>query len=156
MKKFILAVHFLFVSVVIAISPVSAIASEDSAEIAAILKADGDWLATSKSGEDFIGYTDPDFTFFPPGAPFMDDKKKMIAHWNAIVNTPGLELVWGPTLAVVSKGGDLGFSSGWYTLKTVDEAGKVNVAKGKYLTVMRKQANGEWRPLADIFNADSN
>ncbi len=131
------------------------ITSEETGEIAAILKADGDWLAISKSGEDFIGFTDPDFTFLPPGAPFMDDKKKMIAHWNEIVNTPGLELVWGPTHAVVSKGGDLGMSSGWYTLKTVDDDGKASVAKGKYITPMRKQANGEWRPLSDMFNADS-
>jgi ketosteroid isomerase-like protein len=152
MKKFISAMQSLLVAIVFATSPASA--GNDDAEIAAILKADGDWLATSLSGEDFIGFTDPEFTFFPPGAPFMDERQQMIDHWNAIVTTPGLELVWAPTNAVVSEGGDLGFSYGAYTLTTIDEAGNENVSAGKYLTAMRKQPNGEWRPLADIFNAD--
>ncbi len=124
------------------------------AEKAALIKADGAWFATSKSGADFIGYTDPEFTFFPPGAPFMSDKDVMIKHWDSIVSTPRLELVWGPDGAFVSENGDYGHTYGWYTLKTVDDKGAKNVSKGKYLTVMRKQANGEWRPLADIFNAD--
>lgn len=148
---FILAVVTTF-----AMSSTYAVASENDVEIAAIIKADGDWLATSKDAEKFIGHTDPEFTFFPPGASFMDDRKAMIDYWDALVSTPGLELVWGPNGAVVSKSGDLGYSYGWYKLTTVDEKGAKSVSNGKYLTAMRKQANGEWRPLADIFNSDGN
>lgn len=132
-----------------------AFADGSKTEIEALMKADNAWLATSKEGADFIGFTDPEFTFFPPNAPFMSDKQQMIEYWDAIVKTPDLELMWGPNGAVVSESGDLGYTYGSYTLTTKADDGTPNVAKGKYVTVLRKQDNGEWRPLADIFNADN-
>lgn len=140
---------------IFAMLPFVAVAGDAEAEKAAIMKADGDWLATSKNGADFIGFTDPDFTFYPPGAPFMSDKIEMINHWESIVSTPGLELVWGPNGAVVSEGADLGYSYGWYKLTTIDDKGAPTESTGKYVTIMRKQADGKWRPLLDIFNADN-
>lgn len=154
MKKFAKTTKELALFLLIAFAPMTGLAADPEAEKAAILKADAAWLATSKSGADFIGFTDPDFTFFPPGAPFMSVKEEMIEHWDSIVNTPGLELIWGPNGAVVSKDGDLGYSYGWYKLTTVDDDGETKEATGKYVTVMRKQPSGEWRPLVDIFNSN--
>ncbi len=147
-------IRIFFTSILLLFQTQFASAIDLEAEKSAIIKADGDWFAVSKDAEKFIGYTDPDFTFYPPGAPFMSDKKQMIKHWKSIVTTPGLKLVWGPDGANVSKSGDLGYSHGWYKLTTVDDKGKPTISKGKYVTVMRKQSNGEWRPLIDIFNAD--
>lgn len=138
----------------VSLSSLPAMADSQKEEVAALMKADGAWFAKSKDGAAFIGFTDPDFTFYPPNAPFMSDKKQMIKYWDAIVKTPGLELVWGPDGAVVAKSGDLGYTYGRYRLTTKSKDGSPTVAKGKYVTVLRKQESGEWRPLVDIFNAD--
>ena len=123
-------------------------------ERAAIIKADKDWLAVSKNAAAFIAATDPSFQFFPPNAPFMNDRKKIEEFWRGLLETPGLTVVWAPDGAVVAAGGDMGYSYGFYTLTTGAGGSNPVTVKGKYLTVMRKQPNGRWAPVADIFNAN--
>ncbi len=135
------------------VAPFTVIAQEMD-EKKALLEADGKWLAISKDAAAFIGYTDPEFKFFPPNAPLMTDKSVAQEHWDKVINTPGLTLVWAPEGAEVAESGDLGFTYGFYQLTTTDESGKETENQGKYLTVMRKQASGEWRPLIDMFSAN--
>ncbi|OUR63091.1 hypothetical protein A9Q74_02475 [Colwellia sp. 39_35_sub15_T18] len=120
----------------------------------ALIEADKKWFSMSKSAEDFLAYTDPEFKFFPPNAPFMAKKETAQEFWRSIVETPGLTLTWSPEGAEASSTGDLGFTYGFYLLKALDDAGNETIDKGKYVTVMRKQKCGEWRPLNDIFNSD--
>lgn len=127
---------------------------DTDAERSAIISTDGEWLAVSTDAQAFIGATDPDFLLFPPGAPVISDRDKLEEFWHAFITTPGMKITWGPTDAVVSSGGDLGYSYGAYTMTTIVEDGGEETAEGKYVTVMRKQADGKWRPLVDIFNGD--
>ena len=123
----------------------------------ALIASDKKWLSISKSAQDFLDYTDPEFKFLPPNAPFMGEKETAQEFWRSIVETPGLTLTWAPESAeapVDSKIGAIGFTYGFYVLTSIDDAGVETVDKGKYVTVMRKQESGEWRPLNDIFNSD--
>jgi ketosteroid isomerase-like protein len=52
-------------------------------------------------------------------------------------------LAWWPAYAGISRSGDLGFTTGPFT---IDEARK---AQGWYFTVWRKQADGRWRWVLD-------
>ena len=49
---------------------------------------------------------------------------------------------------------DLAYVSGSYELTENDASGKPMTDKGKYLEVWKKQANGSWKCVADIFNSD--
>ncbi len=138
----------------LSLTPFAVAAGATSAQEQALMEADGNWLAVSKDAQKFIANTDDAFRFFPPSAPFIDDKKTAETYWDAVINTPGLTLVWAPEGAEVSSGGDMGFTYGFYTLTTTDDAGKETVATGKYVTVMRLRESGEWLPMVDVFNAN--
>jgi len=60
------------------------------------------------------------------------------------------------TQVEVSKGGDLAYSRGVYTVTLTDVATKRPVtAKGKYVLVYRKQPDGRWKAIHDINNNDA-
>jgi ketosteroid isomerase-like protein len=54
----------------------------------------------------------------------------------------------------VSRGGDFGYSSGTYEYTFKDAKGKPVIDRGKYLTVWKKQPDGNWKAVADIYNSD--
>lgn len=62
-----------------------------------------------------------------------------------------LEFTWDPTYAEVAASGDLGYTIGTYEM-TTSEAGTAGTVTGTYLTVWRRQPNGEWKVQADIGN----
>jgi ketosteroid isomerase-like protein len=121
---------------------------------AAIMQADKNWLAVSKNATAFVAATDPSFKFFPPNAPLIESRAEIEKFWRSLVETPGLSVVWAPKGAEVAKGGDLGYSFGAYSLKTGVGTSDPKESLGKYVTIMRKQANGSWAPVVDIFNPD--
>jgi ketosteroid isomerase-like protein len=53
----------------------------------------------------------------------------------------------------VALSGDLGVTSGPYQITMVENGKKVD-DKGKYITVWKKQADGSWKVVRDIFNSD--
>ena len=46
------------------------------------------------------------------------------------------------------------YTSGTTEMNFKDASGKTNHDKGKYLTVWKKQADGSWKVLYDMFNSD--
>ncbi len=58
-----------------------------------------------------------------------------------------------PTKVEASRGGDLGYSIGTYELTTYDPTGKPVTDCSKYVAVWKKQADGNWKAVADIFNS---
>ncbi len=65
-------------------------------------------------------------------------------------------LSWVPDKAEVAKSGDLGYTQGAYTMTVTDpKTKKVLTAKGKYVTIYRKQADGSWKVAADISNENA-
>jgi ketosteroid isomerase-like protein len=54
----------------------------------------------------------------------------------------------------VAQSGDLAYEIGTFDLTLANEAGKSNAMRGKYVVAWKKQASGEWKAAADIFNTD--
>jgi ketosteroid isomerase-like protein len=50
--------------------------------------------------------------------------------------------------------GDLGYTIGAYEMTFNDPTGKTVSDKGKYVTVWKKQKDGSWKVLLDVFNTD--
>ena len=57
-------------------------------------------------------------------------------------------LDWHPAIAVVSEAGDLGFTTGPYTLKG-RSPGTVDARQGMFFSIWRKDAKGVWRVAVD-------
>jgi ketosteroid isomerase-like protein len=61
-------------------------------------------------------------------------------------------LTWKPSSAEVSKSGDLGYTYGIYEFKTTNQNSIPLIAKGTYITVWKKQADGTWKVVLDTGN----
>ncbi len=99
-------------------------------------------------------FTD-DGAFLPPHAPRVDGPDNIQEFWAIVLGQPGFSIMWEPTSAHVSEGGDLGYTLGPYEMTVDDPDGNPMSLVGKYLTVWRKQADGQWKVTADIFNEDA-
>jgi hypothetical protein len=71
-----------------------------------------------------------------------------------MVANPGFAVGWQPTTVEVSTAGDLGYTVGTYESTLQDEHGNPVTDRGKYVTVWKKQPDGKWKVVADIFNSD--
>jgi ketosteroid isomerase-like protein len=59
------------------------------------------------------------------------------------------QLIWTPTDAVMSPGGDMGYTWGHYEGHSRDADGNPKVTSGRYLTIWRKELDGSWKVLLD-------
>jgi ketosteroid isomerase-like protein len=62
-------------------------------------------------------------------------------------------LTWGPTSAAVSEDGSLGYTVGRWE-RTARAKDSTLVSRGSYVTIWRKQADGAWKVVLDVGNAD--
>jgi ketosteroid isomerase-like protein len=119
-----------------------------------ILAADAAWLKVyqAKDLDKSVAFCDEQGFMLAPNAPIAVGKDaiaKLIAEDFAHDN-----IEWHANKVGVSLSGDLGYTSGTTGMTFKDVSGKTVVYKGKYLTVWKKQANGEWKALYDMFNSD--
>jgi len=61
-----------------------------------------------------------------------------------------MTLVWEPLFADVSQSGDLGYSYGVYTMTSKSDS--LTNEKGTYLTVWKKNSDGDWKFVVDTGN----
>jgi ketosteroid isomerase-like protein len=54
----------------------------------------------------------------------------------------------------VARSGDLAYTRGAYQLSFKSPQGTQVTDQGKYLTVYRRQPDGSWKAVEDIFNSD--
>jgi ketosteroid isomerase-like protein len=73
--------------------------------------------------------------------------------WAAYLADPSYKISWKTTHAEVT--GTLGYTAGTYedSFKAAD--GKTVRGKGKYLCVWKKQIDGTWKAIHDMWNTDS-
>ena len=98
-------------------------------------------------------YTD-DASVLPFNAPIATGKDQIRNVWSQLMSNPGFSLRFGPTKIEVARSADLAYEIGTFELTLSDQTGKSAASRGKYVVVWKKQANGEWKAAADIFNTD--
>ena len=83
----------------------------------------------------------------PPGAEPITGTEALRAAWEGMALTEGLEITWEPTLARVSKSGDMAWDMGSVSI-TDPDGSKV---PAKYLVVWVREG-GRWKVAADMFS----
>lgn len=73
--------------------------------------------------------------------------------WANIPN--GAQLVWDPYFVDISASGDLGYTIGRWTYSVTDSSGATQSSKGRYVTIWKKQADGNWKYVFDTGTSDS-
>lgn len=122
----------------------------------AVRTADQDWLKVfaAKNLDKSVAFFDEKGAMLPSNAPIADSKEAISKMLTGFFALPDLRISWQVGRADVAHSGDLGYTSGTYEMTFNDPTGKTVSDKGKYVTVWKKQKNGSWKVLLDIFNTD--
>jgi len=122
----------------------------------AIKSTDQQWAdaAASKDVDKSASFCGPDAAILVPNAPAAEGKEAIRKWFQEIFNIPNFKLIWHATGAEGAKSGDLGYSTGKFDLSYTDPSGKQVTDHGKYVTVWKKQKDGSWKVVRDIFNSD--
>ena len=111
-------------------------------------------VAAAKDLERALAFYADEASMLPPHAPIATGKEAIRAVWSQLLANPGFAVSWQPTKVEASRGGDLGYTMGTYELTLHDPQGKPVSDRGKYVEVWKKQPDGTWKAVADIFNSN--
>jgi uncharacterized protein (TIGR02246 family) len=116
---------------------------------------DAQWAKTAGSHDldGTVSYYTDDAVLLPPNAPIAAGKAAIRTSWASLLD-PNISLSWQATHVDVSQSGDLAYLTGTYTLTMTDAKGKPVADRGKLIEVFRKQPDGKWKTVADMYNSD--
>jgi ketosteroid isomerase-like protein len=122
----------------------------------ALRDADAQWSAAAgaKDLDKTVSYYSDDAIVMPPNASAATTKESIRSAWKEMLMTPGAAISWKATKVEVAKAGDLAYVSGTYEETMTDASGKSANDHGKYVEIFKKQADGTWKVVADIWNSD--
>ncbi len=122
----------------------------------AIRDSDAEWskAAGAKDAERFVSFFADDGSELPPNAPMLTGKESIRKWASELTAQPGFAVTWQPTKVEVSRTGDIGYEVLTYQLTLNNPKGKPVTDRGKGVTVWKKQPDGSWKVVADIFSSD--
>jgi ketosteroid isomerase-like protein len=123
---------------------------------AALLERDREWAAVASEGKDLeriLSFWTDDAKVYPPGAPIVEGKAAIRAFVTPSLSMPGFDVGWETEEVVIAPSGDMGYTTGRNHLTMPDESGVLRTETGRYVTVWRRDPDGEWRCVIDIWNA---
>ncbi len=123
---------------------------------AAIRAAEMTWskVAAAKQVDATVAYYADDATVLAPNAPMASNKQSIRKTWTDMFATPGYSMSRQVKKVEIARYGDIGYSVGTYQMGMHDPKGNPMTDRGKYATVWRKQPDGTWKAIVDIFNTD--
>jgi ketosteroid isomerase-like protein len=106
-------------------------------------------VGTAKAFREYM--SDPDSAMFGGGAEPARGPDEIYAAHGGDAPAKG-KLEWAPVEAWGSAGGDMAVTTGKWTSTSFDAARPPRT--GRYVSVWRKNAKGEWKAIVDIGNPD--
>src|ERR1051326_2005986 len=148
--RIVVSVSAMAVLSLVVISRVAA--ASDAAQ--AIRDADMAWSKAASAGDlnAIVSFYSDDATLLSPNAPVVKGKDAIRKEWDGIMKGFGNTLHWQPTKAEAAKSGEIGYTIGTYEGTFTPPNGKPVHDKGKYLEVWKKQADGKWKCVADMYS----
>ena len=125
------------------------------AEEAAIMKADSAWSALSAEGKDvdkIVSYWTDDAVVIPPGQPAVKGKEALRKFVEESFKIPGFSISWRSSDLRFSPDGKLAYMYGENMTNMHDSTGNKVSIPGRGYSIWRKEADGSWKCVVDIFN----
>lgn len=128
-----------------------------ASESAAIRVRDQEWVAAAGSGdlERTLSYWTEDAIVYPPNAPAAVGKAAIRQMVSESMKIPGFRISWKTDSIVVSASGDLAYAMGTNAFTVNDSTGKPATTLGRGVTVWRKEPDGLWRCVTEVWNSDA-
>jgi ketosteroid isomerase-like protein len=127
------------------------------AEAGTLLQLEADFMkATAERGaQGYMSYYAEDAAELPNGEDMLQGKKN-IAKTMGFLDQKDNHLTWTPVYADMAASGDFGYTYGTYEFRSKDKDGKPTVEYGKYVSIWKKQKDGNWKVVMDMGNSSPN
>ncbi len=100
----------------------------------------------------FSAYAADDVRMFPGGGQPYSGKPELIERFSTFPE--GATLEWDPVEGVAGPSGDFGFTWGRYVYTPSPDTENASAGHGKYISIWRREDNGDWKFIADMGNAN--
>ena len=129
-------------------------AGSESAVRSEILRLDADWsrAAQDRDVERVVSFWADDAIVLPPGSPVVSGKAAIREFVAKSFQTPGFSISWTTTTVAVSRSGDVAYTTGTNRVAFSTPDGKQAAVEGKAVAVWRRDKDGEWKCVIDIWN----
>lgn len=119
-----------------------------------ILRIDAEWsgAAQGRDVDRVVAFWADDAIVFPPGSPPLEGKPAIREFVAKSFQTPGFSISWKTTKVTVSRSGDLAYATGTNRVSFTGPDGKQVTMEGKAVTVWRREKEGIWKCVIDIWN----
>lgn len=124
---------------------------------ASLLQTDQQWAAAASEGIDvdqIVSFWSDDATIFPPEVPAIRGKDAIRQFVAGSMEIPGFSVSWEPSEVVIAPSGDFGYTTGANAFTVPDADGNLITTHNRYVTVWKKEADGSWKCVMDIWNAE--
>ena len=125
--------------------------ADTKADEQAVRDSDAEWskVAGAKDLDKTVSYYAEDAVVLPPNQPMVTSKDGIRNLWKGFLDSL-TDISWKTTRAETSKPGNMGYLIGTYAMTMKDGTRDT----GKYCEVWKKQADGKWKVVADMFSSD--
>jgi uncharacterized protein (TIGR02246 family) len=125
-------------------------------ETATLMRLSREWSEVAASGdlERTLAYWADDAVMMIPGQPPIRGKEAIRKFVESSAAVPGFSVRWEPLEAHVSASGDMAYLIERNQFSFNDSSGALVTESNKVLTVWRKQDDGTWKNVIDMWNAD--
>ena len=129
---------------------------DQQAESKKLMDLSREWAksAATDSLEKTLSYWSDDAICLFPGQPPIKGKEEIRQMLKGTSNIPGFEVSWEPKEAFVSISGDLAYVVAQNYFKMLDSLGNTITTFNKGVEIWKKQVDGAWRCVVDIYNDD--
>jgi len=120
-----------------------------------LLRRDAEWSQTASAGRDVdktVSYWSDDALLVPQGQPIAEGKAAIRAFVESSFKTPGFHIQWKSEKPVFSPDGQLAWLRGTTSTTAPGPDGKLVTFPSRGVTVWRRDADGQWRCVVDIWN----
>ncbi len=127
-----------------------------AADAAAVQKADADWSAAAqaRNADSWVAFYADDAVVLPPNSQTLTNRDAIHKAIADMLALPGLSVSWQTTKAEAARSGELAYTYGTYELTSNDAKGTPTTDHGKYSEVWKKQADGSWKCIVDMWSSD--
>lgn len=129
---------------------------DTAAEASELMRISREWSDVIAAGdiEAAISYWAEDAVMMVPGLPPLRGRAAIREYIEAGAQMPGFGVRWEPLEAHVSASGDMAYVIERNQFTMQDSTGATVTESNKTVTVWRRQADGTWKNVIDMWNAD--
>jgi ketosteroid isomerase-like protein len=131
---------------------------DKEAEGKKLMELSREWSKLAAAGdtsEKMFSHWADDAVVMSPGQPPHDGKAAIKEMVMSATKIPGFNISWEPLSVFVSESGDLAYMIEQNQITVNDSLGNPITEKNKAVTIWKKQADGTWKNVVDMWNSNN-